>query len=832
MRMNVLSAIVGMVAAMAVFVCAAVCAAEPVQTMPAGGLDKKHIGLLFDVMKTTPSNILANAENFAKHAPYLDGVAISLNKVFVPGGGGSVVTTGISEIMSGSVRWTRDSVKGHIPVLRQIAQKPHLKESFLLFWMSPKYCDTRLDWDDDKAWANYAENMAVAAWLAKEGNMKGLMLDPEEYANAKQYNHTPADPPFVESAKLARRRGREVFSRVFKEYPDAVVFTLWYFGRFRHYPEGVNRTNPVAYAEDRGELLHHFYNGILDAMPPGARIIDGCEHYSLSATKYQYLFNANSILTAVMPFVAPENRVKYRSQVQVSNTHFLDMFVQNANPKSHWYHGPVNGSRLEHLRLNFEQSFLTADEYVWIYGENSGKLFNWEDGHFEDRKTWEENIPGMTETFMLLKDPERLASMRREKLAAEGKLVNLVPEAKAVKLENPSRKILYNQPDKKKPAIAGISPGERYFVKFQVNVSVGRRGKEGPVSAARPSIVWTKNGKRVDVEPTPIKVPDDAGKKWVYAEDVVVVPEGADGMMLDLAAELNADENIGYRFPSIWNAFESAKLEIPSDRKKWVFDPKKRTVTDGNWTLSARVHKDRLLINGNGADTVGSGVLDLRNIKADTGYELSTIGKLGECAAITALVVDRAEAIGGRALSGCPNVRALIAENCLTVVDNPSTIERRRALLSRVGLRQELVGDSKMRLSYSHKSVLTVSCGSDISVKDVKPGELYNLRLTMRRKGSGYVRLGATFRDDRRRPIRGGGRTINMKDSREDGVWREGEAVVRVPQGASEICFNIQADLYEGDSMFEFDNFAIYKIGDPLPVWPAEYELEKGSERK
>ena len=101
--------------------------------MPAGGLDKKHIGLLFDVMKTTPSNILANADKFAGHAPYLDGVAISLNDVFVPGEGGSVVTTGLSKIMSGTVRWTRDSVKGQIPVLRQIAQKPHLKESFLLF---------------------------------------------------------------------------------------------------------------------------------------------------------------------------------------------------------------------------------------------------------------------------------------------------------------------------------------------------------------------------------------------------------------------------------------------------------------------------------------------------------------------------------------------------------------------------------------------------------------------------------------------------------------------------------------------------------------------------
>ena len=800
--------------------------------MPAGGLDKKHIGLLFDVMKTTPSNILANADKFAGHAPYLDGVAISLNDVFVPGEGGSVVTTGLSKIMSGTVRWTRDSVKEHIPVLRQIAQKPHLKESFLLFWMSPKYCDTRLDWDDDKAWANYAENMAVAAWLAKEGDMKGLMLDPEEYANAKQYNHTPADPPYAECAKLARKRGREVFSRVFREYPDAILFTLWYFGRFRHYPEGVSRTNPVSYAEDRGELLHHFYNGILDVMPAGARIIDGCEHYSLSATKYQYLFNANSISTAVLPFVAPENRNKYRAQVRVSNTHFLDMFVQNANPKSHWYHGPVNGSRLEHLRLNFEQSLLTADEYVWIYGENSGKLFNWDDGHFEDRKTWEENIPGMTETFMLLKDPERLASMRREKLAAEGKLVNLVPDAKAVRMENPARRISYGQPDRKKPTVKGVCPGERYIVKVQVNVSVGRRGKEGPVSAARPGIVWTKNGKRIDADPTPIKVPADAGKEWVYAEEVVVVPEGADGMMLDLAAELNADENIGYRYPSIWNAFESAKLEMSPSKSKWVFDPKKRTVTDGNWTLSARVHKDRLLINGKGADTVGSGVLDLRNIKADTGYELSTIGKLGGCTSITALVVDRAEAIGGRTLSGCPNICTLIADNCSSAHGESASIENRRTLLSRVGLRKELVEDSKMRLSYRHKPVQSKSCGGKISAKGIKPGELYNLRLSMRRKGAGSVRLGAAFRDEKGRFIRGGGRTINMKEAREDGVWREGETVVRAPEGASEVCFNIHADLHEGGDIFEFDKFEIFKIGDPIPAWPAEFELEKGSAKK
>ncbi|MBR2921129.1 MAG: hypothetical protein IKC27_07230 [Kiritimatiellae bacterium] len=49
--------------------------------MTPGGVQKKYVGLLFDVINTTPSNILANADQFAEHAPYLDGVAIGLNKI-------------------------------------------------------------------------------------------------------------------------------------------------------------------------------------------------------------------------------------------------------------------------------------------------------------------------------------------------------------------------------------------------------------------------------------------------------------------------------------------------------------------------------------------------------------------------------------------------------------------------------------------------------------------------------------------------------------------------------------------------------------------------------
>ena len=804
--------------------------AADVFALPAGGRIKKHIGLAFDVMSTTPSNILANADQFAEHAPYLDGVAISLNKVPLTDRSGAVVTGGVSTIMSATERWTRDAVKEHIPVLREIVKKPHLSECFLLFWMTPKYYDTRLDWADDEAWANFAENMASVAWLAKEGGMKGLMLDPEEYAVAHQYRHTSKDPPFPETVKLARQRGREVFSRVFREYPDMTLFTLWFFGCYRGYVGDMKLTNPVNSAEDRGDLLHHFYNGMLDVLPPGARVVDGCEHYSLSATRYQYLYNANSISTGLLPFVAPENVDKYRSQMLVSNTFFLDMYAQEANPKSHWYHGPVNGSRLEHLRLNFQQSLLTATEYVWVYAENGGKLFPWRDGHYAKKKTWEEAIPGMTETLMLVKDPERWAAMRRDKLSSEGALVNLVADAKPVKLDNPTKLKKYGMAENKMPAVKNVKPGERYLVSVSVRESVGRRGKKGRSSSACPRMVWRKNGKCADIAPTPLKVPADAAEKWVRVEELVTIPEGVDEMRLDLAAELNANERVEYRSPSICNSFDPVRIEEAVPASKWVLDLKKRTLSNGHWQLKAFTHKGHFFVHGANSKTVGGGVLDLRQVKADTGYDIFEVGRFSGYDGITALVAPDVPMIEMRGFKGCTNLRAAICKDFTSPEKTPSFIDRRKAVLNQFGIRNEFA-DGRLRESYYHPSSVSRGFGREISVTDVKPGELYNVGVSMRRSGSGTVYLYARFLNDKGRYM-WPKHTITMKQPREDGVWRDGEVVMRAPQGAASICFDISADIKEGFDVFEFDKFKIYKIGDPIPAWPAEYELEKGSARK
>ncbi len=793
--------------------------------MTPGGIEKKYVGLLFDVMKTTPSNVLANADQFAKHAPYLDGVALALHDIPAVAPDGGVVTAQLTSVMHPTDRWTRDAVKDQIPILKKISQTPGLSENFLLFWITPRMRDERLDWADDKAWANFAENMAVVSWLAKEGGMKGLMLDPEEYASAMQYIHMPQDPPFEECAKLARQRGREVFSRVFKEFPDAVVFSLWFFAKFGAWMESGRITTPDIYAADSGELAQYFYNGMIDVMPPEARAVDGCEHYSGSSTDYSYMIDYVKQSTTALAFVAPENWAKFRSQFLFSNTHYLDMYTLNANPKSHWYHGPVNGSRLEHLRLNLEQSLRVATEYVWIYGEGAGKLFDWRGGHYGKTKTWEEVIPGMTETLMLVKDPERYSAMRKAELKAKKQLVNLAEKAKPILVDNPAGVREYSPPEKETRFVRGVKPGERYLVAVTFNAGRGQRGfvHDGAVC---PRVFWKKNGKRISAKPVPIPVPKGLGRDWTTVDGMVTVPDGADELVFDLAASLEAGESMTYRDPWVGNALDPVVRPKAKSPSKWTHDPKEKILTDGNWRLSIWTHNGRVFVSPpRGTNDFGKGVLDLTSVKADTGLDIFELNHFGGYAGITGLVAPDVPSLPTRCFLNCSNLTCVVVTNVPPGKGAQTEVTQRRSRLQGMGLWSDLLPRLN-RVGYTHRFVLKTTVGNDVSVKGVKPGELYSVGFSMKRRGAGVLFASVRFKSDGKNL--GAKKAIAMNGPRKDDVWRSGEAVVRVPEGADELYFDIYCEVYEGSGRFEFDKFQVYKIGDPPPVWPEESLREKG----
>jgi len=186
------------------------------------------------------------------------------------------------------------------------------------------------------------------------------------------------------------------------------------------------RANPrLALVTEGYGLYPAFIDGWLDAVPPTATLVDGCESAYRYNSQQEYLEAAVAIKGACQELVSPENRAKYRSQVQVSFGIYLDAYW---NPKDSewraWYIDGLGGPRVERLRANTSTALRAADEYVWVYGEK----FRWWPTPNERvwRESWPEALPGCERALRWARDPVDFARTEIEQTRQSGKLVNLV----------------------------------------------------------------------------------------------------------------------------------------------------------------------------------------------------------------------------------------------------------------------------------------------------------------------------------------------------------------------------------------------------------------------
>ncbi len=374
----------------------------------------KFIACAWELSPAWPKDFLASADAFDKTA--IDGVRIFL-KGYAPDG------KPVGGIFSDD--WTYEAFAPMIPGMREMVRHKSFRESFCATFRSPPKSTGRVAWEDDEVWARVARNMRVAARIAREGGFRGLSMDVEDYGRVRQFVRLPDEKPFAELSALARRRGAEVFGGAFEEYPDMILLSFWMLSST---PSWYDVNDLAGYVRARGDLWPSFVNGILDVLPPTARIIDGDENgYRYEAEKNMFYDRADRTRRRLMPLVAPENREKYGKQMLVSFGQYFDMYTHPTN--SSWYFPPLNGSRLEHFRVNLAQAVEAADEYVWLWGERF-HLVDWADGYTENpalyKGTWEERLPGVTAMMKFVKDPQAFAQERMEELEASGKLVNLV----------------------------------------------------------------------------------------------------------------------------------------------------------------------------------------------------------------------------------------------------------------------------------------------------------------------------------------------------------------------------------------------------------------------
>ena len=222
-----------------------------------------------------------------------------------------------------------------------------------------------------------------------------MAIDFESYG-AAQFRFDPAQGrTFAEATQLARRRGAQFVQAVAQEYPDAVLLALWL--NSIHFKAGRSTQPESILVSSAYGLLPAFIDGMLDALPPDMILVDGCEHGYYMDSAEAYLQAANEMRSwhgACARLVSPENRAKYRQQVQAGFGFYLDMYL---NPEGNrYYFPPLDGSRLARLERNLGFARDAADEYVWIYGEQC----RWWGPRRELPNTagqgrlWEEAMPG------------------------------------------------------------------------------------------------------------------------------------------------------------------------------------------------------------------------------------------------------------------------------------------------------------------------------------------------------------------------------------------------------------------------------------------------------
>ena len=399
-------------------IAAATCAAGAFELEPHGCGNRKIILTGWEFAYLTPEDFLANAEELDKTPA--DGVVVYIQAN--PAVGRNCTT---KEIMTKPI-WTDAMLADLVEPMKKMAKHRSMRHSFIKSFRAPH--GVRLDWRDDEAWGVVASNVAAVARLAKEVGFPGIQMDIEDYSHKRQFWRVETDPPFPELERLVRQRAREVCKAIFDEYPDITIFS--YFGLSELFFQQQER-DVISLARCKRDLLPAFLNGILDVIPPKARFQEGTENaYRYDYARQDYLTAKTRNSNWYMPLVAPENRIKYLTQVITGLGLYMDAYVNDST--SSWYFPAIDGSRLEYLRRNVAQALSGTDEYVWLWGER-GRWIEWKVPaplhlHNGARKgLWSDLIPGgLNEALTILKDPARYLLPKIEKAIADGTVVNLI----------------------------------------------------------------------------------------------------------------------------------------------------------------------------------------------------------------------------------------------------------------------------------------------------------------------------------------------------------------------------------------------------------------------
>jgi len=458
------------------------------------------------------------------------------------------------------VKWDPASFSNAIADL-QAASPAKLTDNFVQIGANPG----DVDWFDDAGWAEIAEHWRVAAKIAREGHLRGILFDPEPYtppndefrysAQANRAQHR-----FEEFYAKARERGRQIMLALAAENPSLTIYS-YFLNSACGSVQGFGDPRPLLAGRGYG-LLPPFLDGWLDVVPPTMTLVDGNEgsyHYNSEA---EFLRAFVQIKADCLALVSPENRAKYRAQVQVSSGIYLDAYVNP--PSSHWYIDGKGGPRVNRLLENVSAALRTADEYVWVYGEH-GRWWPSPNADAKSFAPWPEALPRSAEMLALARDQLAAARQQLDELTVRGTAVNLLTNADMTEVSDKGLPRNWNtwQDEKRShgqfaldPAVGAATKGAARasgvangaFIqgheastgqRFAISARVRQQGGGHAFVRVRwqtAAETWTAEAQDVTF------LPQAAGEGWAPIFGVARVPEGAGRLILLLGVTDQSSE--------------------------------------------------------------------------------------------------------------------------------------------------------------------------------------------------------------------------------------------------------------------------------------------------
>ena len=261
----------------------------------------------------------------------------------------------------GTKALSRDDYAEAIEALRA-TRFERFTDNFLRFNVTPGH----IDWYD-QGFSSVQANARLAARIAKECRLKGLLFDVEHYTGKPFFYSTrphKAEHSFAEYQKQVRQRGREFMQALNAEYQDITI--LLTYGYQVAYQE-VSLFKSLASVEYG--LLPAFLDGMLDAAGPATLIFDGWE--------YAYGYKEDAQFSKAYDTMIREDLERSSAKDQFRR-HYRASFGLWVDNKDKW--DPKDFSANYFSPAEFEQSVRFAlkhtDRYVWIYSQKA----RWWDG--------------------------------------------------------------------------------------------------------------------------------------------------------------------------------------------------------------------------------------------------------------------------------------------------------------------------------------------------------------------------------------------------------------------------------------------------------------------